>query len=152
MPLVTVWSKPKGLPMATTFWPTCRSLDIPIATGASPLTGSESLRTAMSLVGSRPTSVASTWRWSGRLTMYLTPSSMTWKLVTMWPRSSQTKPEPLPRGTSSSEVKKKSLRYCRLVMKTTEFLVLRTTSIVFCSSSVRRGFATVWPGAAEGAV
>ncbi len=103
MPLVTVWSKPKGLPMATTFCPTCRSRDAPMTTGARPPTRSPSLRTAMSLVASRPTRVASTCLWSGRLTMNLSPSSMTWKLVTMWPWSSQTKPEPLPRRTGSSD-------------------------------------------------
>ena len=37
MPLVTVWSKPKGLPMAMTFCPTWRSRDAPMTTGARPL-------------------------------------------------------------------------------------------------------------------
>ena len=35
MPVVSVWSKPKGLPMANTFWPTCRFVDVPIGIGGS---------------------------------------------------------------------------------------------------------------------
>jgi hypothetical protein len=103
MPLVTVWSNPKGLPMAMTFCPTWRSRDVPIVTGVMSETFSASLRTAMSLFGSRPTSLASTCFWFGRLTMNLSPSAMTWKLVTTCPWSSQTKPEPLPCGTGWSD-------------------------------------------------
>ena len=34
-PVVRVWSSPKGLPMAYTFWPTSKSLEEPSLSGSS---------------------------------------------------------------------------------------------------------------------
>ena len=58
IPVVSVWSKPKGLPIANTFWPTCRFVDVPSGIGGSRCLGASILRTAMSLSGSAPTSRA----------------------------------------------------------------------------------------------
>ena len=35
MPLVRVWSKPNGFPMAKTFCPTCNLLELPLSSGAT---------------------------------------------------------------------------------------------------------------------
>ncbi len=58
MPVVRLWSRPKGLPMAKTFWPTCRSLLLPTGMGRRRLAGAVSWRTAMSLSGAAPTTSA----------------------------------------------------------------------------------------------
>ena len=79
-----------------------------MGSGKSPARSPSTLRTAISLLGSRPTSRACRCSPPGRATLKMSPSSMTWKFVTMWPWSSQTKPDPLPRGTASSLEKKKS--------------------------------------------
>ena len=55
MPWVRVWSRPNGLPMANTFWPTCRPADAPTVTGRSARMtsgGASSCSTATSLSGS----------------------------------------------------------------------------------------------------
>jgi hypothetical protein len=58
-PVVSVWSRPKGLPMAMVFWPTTSAYFS--GTRRMGTSGSVGLisRTAMSLKGSAPTSVAS---------------------------------------------------------------------------------------------
>ncbi len=50
-PVVRVWSRPKGLPMARTVCPTRTSCDVPGSMGVSLSAGTSILRTAMSLSG-----------------------------------------------------------------------------------------------------
>ena len=57
MPLVTVRSRAKGLPMATTGSPTCTLAESPSGSGLAPSVLS-TLRRAMSLEGSEPTTWA----------------------------------------------------------------------------------------------
>jgi hypothetical protein len=57
-PVESVWSSPNGLPIAKEFCPTCRSLDVPSASARRP-DGGSILSTAMSKLGSAPTSCAS---------------------------------------------------------------------------------------------
>ena len=58
IPVVTVPWRPSGAPMATTGWPTCSVEESPIAAGVSP-DASCAWTTARSVIGSRPTMVAS---------------------------------------------------------------------------------------------
>jgi hypothetical protein len=58
MPVVSVWSSPKGLPMAKTFCPTCRSLLDPRAMGFNFSVGASMRSTAISRSGKTPTRVA----------------------------------------------------------------------------------------------
>ena len=51
MPVVSVWSRPKGLPMAKVLWPTCKSCDVPMGIGTSFDCGASIVTTAMSLSG-----------------------------------------------------------------------------------------------------
>ena len=79
-PTVTVFCRPNGLPMAITVSPIIRSSERPNGTvghGPGPL----SLRTARSLALSAPTTVASTWRLSARVTVILLAAAMTWSFV-----------------------------------------------------------------------
>ncbi len=58
MPVVSVWSRPNGLPIASTFCPTWRPDEVPIGTARS-FSGGASIRsTAMSWSGSTPTTRA----------------------------------------------------------------------------------------------
>jgi hypothetical protein len=58
MPAVTVWSSPKGLPMATAVCPTCRSTSS--ASGATARSSTPARRmTATSVLGSAPSTVPS---------------------------------------------------------------------------------------------
>ena len=59
MPVVSVRSRPNGLPMAYTRCPTRSPLESPITTGSSRFAGASIFNTAVSLVGSTPTSAAS---------------------------------------------------------------------------------------------
>ena len=43
-PVVSDWSRPNGLPMANTFWPTCKSFDVPTGTGGSLARGARYLQ------------------------------------------------------------------------------------------------------------
>ena len=51
MPVVSDQSRPKGLPMAKTFWPTRRSVLVPIGIGVSGVRSRGMRRTARSLSG-----------------------------------------------------------------------------------------------------
>ena len=79
MPLVTVCSNPRGEPIAIAISPTRTERDAPIrANGRS----AAWIRiTARSVSGSSPTSVASNWRPSGRLTSIDAAPPATWLLV-----------------------------------------------------------------------
>lgn len=61
-PLVSVWSKPNGLPMASTDWPTRTEADAPSGMGSSSSACAPTRSTAMSLPLSAPTSSA-TYSW-----------------------------------------------------------------------------------------
>ncbi len=68
MPVVTVPSRPSGDPTATTSWPTRRLADEPIVIGVKPDTPS-ARTTAMSLLGSVPTTVNGALRPSAKVTL-----------------------------------------------------------------------------------
>ena len=98
MPLVTVASRPKGEPTATTSSPTPSASESPIEAGVRPLTPS-ALMTARSVTGSVPTTVASAVVPSSKLTDSSPPSaatSTTWLLVRISPSSLRITPEPEP--------------------------------------------------------
>mmetsp|Transcript_33688 Transcript_33688/g.104616 ORF Transcript_33688/g.104616 Transcript_33688/m.104616 type:complete len:277 (+) Transcript_33688:230-1060(+) len=102
MPLVRVWSRPKGFPIARTRCPTRRLDELPRSSGvreAFALPFCTSRSTARSVSASMPMRVASQDVWSDSTTVARSASLMTWKFVTTcW--SSQTKPDPVPWGTS----------------------------------------------------
>ena len=86
MPLVTVPASPSGEPMATTGSPTTTSSESPSDAATSP--GFSTLRTAMSLAGSRPTMRAAEplpSKKTARISAPSTPSApeTTWLFVTM---------------------------------------------------------------------
>src|SRR3954468_16491072 len=97
MPLVTVASRPKGDPMATTFSPTWMSADLPIVAGCSPETPS-ALITARSVTGSVPTIVAFLAEPSLKLTVIWPPwpTEATWLFVRISPSDLITMPDPDP--------------------------------------------------------
>ena len=69
MPAVTVRSSPKGLPMATTASPTSTALELPRVSGVNERDHAPWIfRTAMSVEGSVPTTVASFFSSSEKLT------------------------------------------------------------------------------------
>ncbi len=137
MPEVMVWSSPKGLPMAKTFWPTWRVSDSPIAIGCNSRRGALICNTARSLSGAAPTSEASHFDWSAMVTSMELASLITWKFVTILPLLSQTMPEPVPWGISTAFKENRFLRTALLVIKTTEFEVALKMSMVFFSSSAK---------------
>jgi len=57
-PVVRVWSRPNGLPIARTFMPTFSVADWPTGSGRSLAAGASTCSTAMSLSGAVPTIVA----------------------------------------------------------------------------------------------
>ena len=61
IPTVTVRSRPNGLPMAMAHWPTRRWSESPSSAAGSGR-GASTLSTAMSVLGSRPTSLAVNFR------------------------------------------------------------------------------------------
>ena len=102
MPAVTLFSRPKGEPMAMTHSPTFRRLVSPIFTAGKPL--ASIFTTATSVRASAPTMRALYSRLSGKVTNTSSAPSTTWALVMMKPSAVSTKPEPTPRccGCSSS--------------------------------------------------
>ncbi len=93
-PAVTVHWKPKGLPIATTSWPTrnCRESPSRANAEASPSRRS----TARSVSGSSPTRVAPRLRPSGNAASILRASLTTWLLVRTYASGVKTTPEPAP--------------------------------------------------------
>ncbi len=83
MPLVTVKVRPSpsGLPIASTHSPTRASSLLPSATGGSDL--ASILRTATSVLGSVPMTLALNSRRSSRRTVTCSAPSTTWLLVRM---------------------------------------------------------------------
>src|SRR5207244_518376 len=83
-PAVTVFSRPKGLPIATTHWPTLRSSESPRLTGTRSLAPWISI-SAMSVFASRPTTLALNSLPVGSLTTLSSAFSTTWMLVRIKP-------------------------------------------------------------------
>jgi hypothetical protein len=81
MPEVTVWRRPKGLPMATTKSPTCSWSESAI--GRACRLSALICSTATSVSGSLPTILATISRSSASLTVTLVASATTWLLVMM---------------------------------------------------------------------
>src|SRR5881397_2486679 len=92
MPVVTVCSSPNGLPIAITGSPTWRREESPSGITGSPV--ASTLRSAMSVFGSRPRSRPGSSRPSASVTLISVAPSTTWLLVTMKPAELITKPEP----------------------------------------------------------
>ena len=93
-PAVTLYWKPKGLPIAIASWPTRIFSESP--RGAVISLPEEMRMTATSVPGSSPTIVASNRRPSLRVTAILSAPWTTWLLVRTKPSGVKTKPEPLP--------------------------------------------------------
>src|SRR5690348_11697754 len=74
---------------------------------------------------------------------------MTCRLVTMWPCSSQTKPEPVPRGTLITSRVQKSMTRLLVVMNTTDPFQVSKTWMLERSSSVRSPRGVIGRGAAS---
>ena len=100
MPLVSVKSCPKGLPMASASCPTRRSSTSPRGSGRSSRAPASIFSTARSELGSPPRNSASYSSPSAKTTLTESEPSTTCQLVRMWPSSSQTKPDPAPRRYS----------------------------------------------------
>ena len=156
-PVVSVWSRPNGLPIANTFCPTSMVLDRPSGNGRRRPLSSETSSTAMSLSSSHPSTFAvrsfgSAWNFTATSSAPRT----TWKLVTMWPSSSHTNPDPAPMGISvASSAYGEARRSCLLVMNATEgvfFLNRDTVAVSSGSSAVRApaGTAATAPTALAG--
>ena len=92
MPVVTVCSRPYGLPIAMTDSPTSSRAESPRGTTGSPL--ASTFRSTRSVRGSRPSTVAGSSRPSASVTRMSLAPSTTWLLVTMNPSGLITKPEP----------------------------------------------------------
>src|SRR4051794_38046880 len=98
IPLVTVASRPKGDPIATTGSPTCSRLESPSFAGLSPDT-LFALMTARSVTGSLPTTVAVAVEPSLKLTEmspFCCARSTTWLFVRISPSEVRMIPEPEP--------------------------------------------------------
>ena len=104
MPLVSVNSRPNGLPIAATSWPTSASALSPSRAAPIPFLGSVSLSTARSESESPPSNSALTTSPLWKVTVRRSAPSTTWKLVTMRPSSLQTKPDPSPSTNRSGRV------------------------------------------------
>src|SRR6266480_3210419 len=94
MPLVTVSSRPNGLPIATTGSPTCTLEESPRLTGWRIDDGASTLITARSVDGSVPTTEALYVLPFQNRTETESAFSTTWSFVTMCPSESITNPEP----------------------------------------------------------
>ncbi len=88
--------------MAKVFCPTSSATCRSTRTGLSRPAGASTWITAMSLRGSTPTTRAGSVCCPWKVTVSDSASLTTWKLVTMCPASSHTKPEPDPAATSSA--------------------------------------------------
>ena len=88
IPLVTVPSRPNGLPIATTPSPTWTALESASGSGVSFEAGAEIFSTARSLEVSLPTTVAFHVLPSESFTETELAPSITCSFVTMWPSPS----------------------------------------------------------------
>ena len=78
MPVVSVRSRPNGLPMANTRWPTCRLLELPKTAGTNRAAGASTLSTATSVAGSKPTNLPLCDEPSNKSTWISRAPSTTW--------------------------------------------------------------------------
>jgi hypothetical protein len=97
-PVVTVDSKPSGLPMAITSWPRFSRLESP-SVAAGSVTASSTRNSARSVSGSSPTSRARK-SWPSAVVTAMRAAApaapATWLLVRMSPSGATTTPEPVP--------------------------------------------------------
>ena len=139
MPVVTVPSSPSGEPIATTSWPTCRLAEEPSVIGVRPETPC-ALTTAISLLGSAPTTVNRAVRPSAKVTVVSGPplaAATTWLLVKISPSDERMIPEP-------SSV-------CR-PMSVSSLTTLGTTLAATCSTEPAGRLAAGTLGAAPGMI
>ena len=94
-PVVSVRSRPNGLPIATVGSPTRTAPESPSASGWSLTSLGFTASTARSVSASLPITRAETVRWSENDTRTSSEEATTCALVRMWPFSSSTKPEPV---------------------------------------------------------
>jgi hypothetical protein len=94
-PVVTVDSKPSGLPIATASWPRRKRLESP-SVAAGRLRTAPARSSARSVSGSSPSSRASMLRPSGSVSRNSRAPSTTWLLVSTSPSGEMTTPEPTP--------------------------------------------------------
>ena len=78
MPAVAVRASPNGLPIATTGSPTRTAPESPNTSGVRLRELASTRRTAMSVEGSLPTSVARSVSWLEKLTSIWSAPSITW--------------------------------------------------------------------------
>src|SRR5574340_1577840 len=98
IPEVTVPARPSGEPIATTGCPTCRFAEVPSSTGVRSVRPA-TLMTAMSDVGSAPTTVAGAVVPSENATVSLPfgpAPAATWLLVRISPSEDRMMPDPSP--------------------------------------------------------
>jgi hypothetical protein len=96
-PVVSVRSRPNGLPIATVGSPTRTAPESPRVSGWSSTSFGLTASTARSVSASLPITRAETVRWSENETRTSSDDATTWALVRMSPLSSSTKPEPVER-------------------------------------------------------
>ena len=108
MPVVTVCSRPKGLPIAITGSPTWSCAESPSGTTGSPR--ASTFRRARSVFGSRPRTFAGHSRPSESLTLISVAPSTTWLFVTMYPSGLTMKPEPRLRTVRRAWLPKNCLK------------------------------------------
>src|SRR5918992_732138 len=102
IPVVTLIPTFNGLPMAMTGSRTPTVLESPSVSGSSTPSGASTFITATSVEGSSPTTSASSLTPLANLTETSSAPPTTCWLVTMWPCSSSTNPDP-PLGPNSVE-------------------------------------------------
>src|SRR5712692_5742291 len=99
IPIVTVWLRPKGLPMASTYSPTWS-----LSESAQGMVGrslASTWMTAMSVFGSVPTTLALSSRLSESRTRISSAFETTWLFVMMYPLGSAITPDPRLRSRRS---------------------------------------------------
>src|SRR6059058_389019 len=111
MPAVAVCVSPNGFPIATTQSPTLRASESPngsVGSGRGALTW----RTAISVLSSLPTTLASNSSSVAMRTRIFSAPLTTWLLVTMSPSGEMMKPEPRLRLTAGGSPKKRWRKSC----------------------------------------
>src|SRR5690606_4893512 len=143
MPTVTVWLRPKGLPIATTQSAISTSSESPSGRTGSGWSVS-TLRRARSVSESVPRIRASSvWEkpWSSSVTLIRCARSTTWALVTISPEGWMTKPAPSPsEGPEKPSKKSGKGSPCSMGWRPTSSTAIETTAgRAFFTSSVRAG-------------
>ena len=149
-PVVTVFDRPNGLPMATTVSPIIRSELCPRGTAGRPL--AFTLSTAMSASRSEPSRSASISRPSSRVTVIREAPSMTWALVTTMPLRSTMNPEPSDWAWRSVPRPKrpKNGSASRTVDSAEMLTTAGATFSTSATTGVRRAACGVWAAARPG--